>query len=416
MWRSSSRMRWMGKGSDMEASDRLFLSVLSSAVHEKEYDFPADEASWRRAVHLAQKHSVLPMFMDAVWQSVDEQYSKPYRSYAKRRTCLQAQRTADFLLLYAFLAERGLQPVVMKGITLRALYPHPEQRASVDEDLIIRPEEFPEYHRALLDYGLQPVLPAGNVDSVSEVSYEDKGKGLYIELHKRFFPDESAVFADLNDLFAGALNRSEYIDIYGQKIAVLAPTDHLLYMLCHIYKHFLHGGFGIRLACDIGVFSEKYGERIDWKYIFENCELAHIEYLTAGIYRILERYLGFPVTDAFADLEVEGSDLLTDILTGGLYGMDDINRAHSSTITLDAVAKQKRGKKGAGLFAAVFLPLSSMNGKYPYLRKYPWLLPVAWTQRVAQYLTHREKSVDPTESIRIGNQRLKLLQKYEIIE
>ena len=33
-------------------------------------------------------------------------------------------------------------------------------------------------------------------------------------------------------------------------ILTLAPTDHLLFLLCHAYKHLLHGGIGIRQLCE----------------------------------------------------------------------------------------------------------------------------------------------------------------------
>lgn len=42
---------------------------------------------------------------------------------------------------------------------------------------------------------------------------------------------------------------------------MLAPTDHLLCLLCHAYKHFLYAGFGIRHVCDIGIFAEPDLER-----------------------------------------------------------------------------------------------------------------------------------------------------------
>ena len=44
-------------------------------------------------------------------------------------------------------------------------------------------------------------------------------------------------------------------------IRILAPTDHLLCLLCHAYKHFLYAGFGIRHVCDIGIFAEPDLER-----------------------------------------------------------------------------------------------------------------------------------------------------------
>ncbi len=403
--------------SEIDASEQLFLAALRASIRGEVYTPPGDTKAWSRAVRLAQEHSVLPLLVEAVCASPEREVRcRAWREHAKRLTCAQAQRTADFLLLYAFLAARGLRPAVMKGIVLRALYPQPEQRASTDEDLLIRPEEFPAYREAMLAYGLSPVDPQLDEEKEFEVSYEDKTRGLYIELHKHPFLPESDAYGDMNVLFEGALARSETVRIYGQELWTLAPTDHLLYLLCHAYKHFLHAGFGIRQVCDVGIFAERYAERIDWARVRESCESIHIARFTAAVFRIAERHLGFSMPKAFADLDVDERDLLEDILTGGLYGVNDINRAHSATITLDAVSKQRQGRARAGVLASVFLPLESMAGKYPYLKKYPWLLPAAWVQRVGRYLTHSETRVDPMASVRIGGERVALLREYEIIE
>lgn len=402
----------------MDSANGLFLAALRAAVRGEGYYIPPDNAeAWRGAARLAQGHSVLPLLVEAVWASSDgDALCRPYREHAKRLTRTQAQRTADFLLLYAFLGERGLHPAVMKGIVLRALYPQPEQRASTDEDLLIRQEDFPAYRQAMLDYGLEPVEPDADEDRAHEAAYADKARGLYVEIHKQPFPPDSDAYGDLNALFSGALDRCETVCVYGQELLALAPTDHLLYLLCHAYKHFLHGGFGIRQVCDIGMFTEKYAARIDWARIRRSCERIRIGRFAAAVFRITERQLGFGMPAVFADLDVDENDLLADILTGGLYGVNDVNRAHSANITLDAVAKQKQGRRSAGPLASVFLPLGSMAGKYPYLKKYPWLLPAAWVQRVGRYLLRRGRSVDPAASVRIGGERVALLREYGIIE
>ena len=219
----------------------------------------------------------------------------------------------------------------------------------------------------------------------------------------------------MNNFFSNSIRNKEYVTIYGKKIATLSKTDHLLFMLCHIFKHFLYGGFGIRQVCDIGLFSSKYLSQIDWVYIRNSCEKVNIERFSAAVFRIAERYFGFTMPSEFKHLEVDESNLLEDILTGGLYGVNDINRAHSSTITLEAVAKQKKGKKSFALFAAIFLPLRSMEGKYPYLKNHTWLLPVAWCQRVFHYILRKDKNIDPLASVRIGNERVALLREYGLI-
>ena len=105
------------------------------------------------------------------------------------------------------------------------------------------------------------------------------------------------------------------------------------------------------------------------------------------------------------------------MLSGGLYGVEDLNRAHSSTLTLEAVAAQKRGRRRKGALGSVFLPRRSLEGRYKYLKRFPVLLPAAWIQRAWNYLTERRAgSVSPSETLKIGRERIALLKEYGIID
>ena len=122
--------------------------------------------------------------------------------------------------------------------------------------------------------------------------------------------------------------------------------------------------------------------------------------------------------EVFSELEVDETDLLEDILSGGLYGVSDIDRAHSGTMTLEAVAAEKQGRRATGLLAAAFPKATSLEGRYPYLKGRPWLVPVAWAQRMGRYLTHRDRQTqtDPGRTVRIGRERVQLLKEYGVID
>ena len=107
-------------------------------------------------------------------------------------------------------------------------------------------------------------------------------------------------------------------------------------------------------------------------------------------------------------------------MSGGLYGVDDENRAHSSTITMNAAQEASAGRasRTRGLLKAAFPDFETMARRYPYVRKHPVLLPFSWAARIVAYLkkTKRIKNLSSKESIRIGNQRIELMKKYRIIE
>ena len=55
-----------------------------------------------------------------------------------------------------------------------------------------------------------------------------------------------------------------------------------------------------------------------------------------------------------------------------------------------------------------------MKNEFAFLKKIPFLLPVAWLIRILRYEKEMRKNV--TDALKIGNQRIELMRKYKIIE
>ena len=402
----------------MDEAKKLLLHVLRDAIRGENANPSAIPMEMRWELYqLAMEHHVLPLVTDALHvESTDKRKKLGVEEQSKQSVIAQAQRTADFLLLLKDLEQRGLRPLVVKGIVCRNCYPEPELRPSVDEDLLIRPEEYAAYRTALEAAEFQ--TDDTNDGENYEVSFLHPGSHLCVEIHTSLFPADSEAYGDCALYFEGAIDRAVEIQIEGTSICTLAPTDHLLFLICHAYKHFLHGGVGIRQLCDMALMAEKDGDRIDWPYIRSACDELHIVVFSAAMFRICDKQLGFAMPEVFAAIEVDESDLLEDVLSGGLYGVEDIDRAHSSTMTLEAVSAARSGRKRKGALHSVFLPLDAMRGHFPYLRRYPWLLPVAWAQRICRYLARKSHPdpVSPARSLQIARERIALLAEYKLID
>ena len=200
-------------------------------------------------------------------------------------------------------------------------------------------------------------------------------------------------------------------------------TDHLFYLLCHSFKHFLHSGFGIRQVCDIVLYANAYGSQIDWLRILEQCKAIHGERFAAALFRIGSRYLTFDPVKAcypqqWQEIQVDELPMLEDLLDSGVYGSANRSRLHSSTITLNAVSAQKKGKKaGNHLLKTIFPSAKALSGRYRYLERKPFLLPVAWADRILHYRKETANTPGNTaaESVKIGNQRIELMKQYGVI-
>lgn len=412
----------------MERRFELFLEAMRAALKDEPVRWGEEVTAQelQQILELAQEHHVLPMIFESVYACPAAAQVEPALFASCRRGTIQtvmtqAVKTEEFLELYRHLRHSGITPLVVKGIICRELYPKPDYRFSGDEDVLCGAHQFKACHKAMIDFGMEPCGPS--LDSY-EMPYRKEDSALYIELHKTLFEQDSDVFGDCNRFFEDAFSRAVEVQIQGQAVATMCHTDHMLYLIVHAFKHFLHSGFGIRQVCDMILFANAYGERIDWKYVWGKCRSIRSERFAAALFRIGEKYLGFcPEKACFPHSwggdPVDETGLLMDLLAGGIYGSSDRSRVHSSNMTLNAVADDKKGKRAKrSILRTVFPAAKSLEGRFHYLRHRSYLLPVAWVCRIFGYA--RESLTDPDSAaadvIRTGSKRIELLREYDIID
>lgn len=414
----------------MNATIELFLAVLRAALGGERpviyREIPADE--WHALFRLAGIHNVLPLFYEAVYAlpalAGEQALLTAVKGQVRQLVIAQTLRTGEFLELNEKLQAAGVRPLVVKGIVCRSLYPQPDHRPSSDEDVLISAEQFALCHKILTDLGMTTAEPKEKLSVAYEVPYRKEGSPLYIELHKHLFPPESDAYGDMNRFFEDVRERAVAVEIQGRRVYTLSPTDHLFYLICHAFKHFLHSGFGIRQVCDIVLYANAYGKRVDWTRILENCRAIRGEKFAAALFRIGQNYLVFDpemaaYPAAWREIEVDEVPMLEDLLSGGLYGDASMSRKHSSNITLDAVAAQKTGRKAKNaLVASVFPAAAKLEGRYPYLKKHRYLLPVAWCSRLWSYgrETRNARDNNASDALKIGSERVALMKHYGILD
>ena len=410
-------------------AESFFLEVLSDAMKGRKSNGGEEllPETWTELFRISREQHLLPLIYDAVSGSQAAKKCTEYaaaRREAIKEASLQEMKTQELFMLLRRLRETGPEPLVVKGLVCRSLYPKPGLRWSGDEDLFVPAEVGEDVHERLLACGWIPAEPEADGTDPHETPYMLAGKPLHIELHKTLFPEDSAEYGDLNRFFAGAWERAVTLTIDGQPIRTLAYTDHLFYLICHAFKHFLHSGVGVRQLCDILMFSKQWGERIDWSDVKKKSGEAHIEGFTAALFQIGEKYLGFDLgamgcPAVWRELELELEPLLSDMLEGGVYGDSSLSRMHSSTITLSAVSADRQGKASShGVLRSLFPSAKMLSSRYPWLKDKPYLLPAAWAARIWRYGRESAgaQNNSASESIRIGNERVELLKRYGIIE
>ena len=398
----------------LTATETQFLHIAKVAVSGGE--IPAENVDWSAVFSLAGQQKLTPLLFEAVRTAPAAAENAALFAAVKQQVIgqvlHQTLRAAEFAALYGDLRAAGLHPIVVKGQLCSRLYPLKDHRISADDDLYISDAEFMVCHKQLLANGLTTDTPVDELATADEVSYTKDGSPLYIELHRHLFDSAEDSHDELNHFFAD-LNP---VEIDG--FLAMPPHEHLLYLLLHAYKHFVRSGIGLRQFCDIGLWARAYHGEIDWQRLHEQCESVHAATFAAAAFRIARDYLGIDFDlPAPWDGSIDVEPLLHDSLCGGVYGSNDLTRLHSSTVTLNAVKASRTGEKSSVL-STVFPKREYLEHRYPYLKKRPYLLPVAWAQRLAHYAREKRQTTADSAagSLRLARERIELMKQYDILE
>lgn len=395
-------------------TETQFLNIAKMAIFGG--DLPTEKMDWPTIFTLANQQKLLPIIFEVVRQiDVAKENAALFAAVKQQvisQVLSQVIRSAEFVDLYKRLRVAGLHPVLVKGQLCSRLYPLKDHRISADDDIYVQDSEFLDCHERLLTEGLSTDTPADELYTADEVSYLKEGSPLYIEMHRHLFDSSEDAHDELNHFFEDI----QPIEVDG--FLVMPPHEHFLYLILHAYKHFVSCGIGLRQFCDIGLWAQAYHEQIDWRRLYDQCASVHAATFAAAAFKIARGHLGIEfdlpaLWEAYIDVE----PLLHDTLCGGVYGSNDYTRLHSSTVTLNAVKASRAGEKSSVL-SSIFPKKEYLERRYQYLKKHPYLLPVAWIQRIVNYAMEKQTSVDNSAagSIKLAKERIELMRLYDIID
>ena len=398
----------------LTTTETQFLQLAKAAISGG--DLPAGPVDWPAILILANQQKLLPILFEAVRRTPAAGADAALFAVMKQQVLVQVLnqtvRTAEFSALYGSLRTAGLHPVVVKGQLCSRLYALQDHRISADDDLYIPDAEFLACHEQLLANGLTTDTPPDELATADEVSNTKKGSPIYIELHRHLFDSSEDAHDELGRFFA------DLRPVESDGFLAMPPHEHLLYLILHAYKHFVRSGIGLRQFCDVGLWARAYHDQIDWPRLHDQCASVHAATFAAAAFQIARAYLGiaFVLPAPWRD-DIDAVPLLHDTLCGGVYGSNDYTRLHSSTVTLNAVKASRTGERG-GVLRTVFPKRAHLARRYPYLKKKPYLLPVAWAQRIAHYASEKRASTDDSASgsLRLAKERIELMKRYGIIE
>ncbi|MCD7839322.1 MAG: nucleotidyltransferase family protein, partial [Erysipelotrichaceae bacterium] len=370
----------------MNKEEMLLLDILKCAIHNESIDsldITLEEST--HILQLSQIHHIAPLIYDKIYMYIPHQIQPVWKSNISKQTIFQVIKTNNFIKLYQDMLTNGFIPLVFKGIICRNIYPKPDLRISSDEDLLIQKKDQKRMDEYLINQGF--IRDIDYDDSKDEIGYHHPKLNLYLEIHTLLFSKNSP-YAFLNDYFQTVFENKITITIQNQLFYTFDYTQHLIYLLAHSYKHFVHGGFGLRQVCDMVMYMHTYGAFINYDEVDAYMEKYKLDCFWSNLLDIARSYLGFDEDQAHYHIHnkhLDSYDLLMDILQSGIYGASTFERKHSSNMTLEAIGSQHTSTFKS-IMKSLFPQKSYIQTNYSYTKKYPLLLPIGYIHRILSYI------------------------------
>lgn len=365
---------------------------------------------YQKLFDLANQHQISALIYNQIYNFDDfpEEIKQRWKRDALKINAFQTRKTMKILQVYRQFLKQGVKVLIVKGLVCRSLYPQPDNRQSNDEDLYVQKEEYKAVKDILLKNNFTVVSDSNDV-----TTFIDPVSGLSIELHTALFSMESKAYGNYQRYFDQAFDECIVHRIDGVDVYSLEYTQHLLFLILHFVKHFFHGGVGIRQVVDIVMYSEAYGDKVNWDRLYDILKALNIYVLIVNLFAMAHDLLEFDYTKIRVPEGIDKSDyqdLFEDIMDAGIFGQSSSERIHSATITLNTISDGK-----TSVLKSIFPSLKEMQGKYKYLNKYPVLLPFAYLSRIVNYKKNNS-SKNSQKTIEVGKQRIELLKKYRVIK
>lgn len=349
-------------------------------------------SNWRSIILTAQRHSLVNALACGV--SLLPPESKPevqIEKYLQETFMVEIAKEENQLYaaeeMQRYFEENGIYCIALKGINTKKRYPQARIRTMGDIDILYKPSQHREIGTAMAELHYEKRAEGRKHDHYSRAPFVN------VEMHRELVASDSAY----SDYYADFWNRCNPKENHTY-VYEMSLEDEFLFNIIHLTEHFKKGGIGIRFIMDIYVYNHLDG--MNFVYLREELKKLKLDRFYDRITSLAEKWFGddsVPEDDTLRLLEEF-------VLENGTFG----NQENAADL---AVSEEGRGKF---LLKVCFPNLKSMQSMYPWLERYPILLPYSWVHRGIKSAIFRRQNVQSQfKKAQTGNKkRGKELRKF----
>lgn len=356
-----------------------------------------DALDWNRIEKLASEQSVQTLVGYAL--RLCPEFSCPNEI---RERMISNMRQAAFsnngwktgvLKLLSDLKSEGISAVLLKGYAIADCYHAPDCRVSGDTDILIDRQDEKRAAKLLRQKGFD-VSDRWLNGHHAVCRHPLIG---CVEMHVQLY-DEIVEDVWFDKMHLDKCVKEEYrlVETSEGKYYTLGITDHFIFLVLHMVKHFIETGITIQMMTDVALYFRKYKAQIDLERFWTLIDELKYHKLVNCILWAMVRYAGFAKEDfpGISDTEPnEVEKIMNDLENGGWMGKNDKSERKQGWHEYNRqVILRNKSKLSyyigmlrwnlVGWKTALFPSAERLKSKYPYAKRHPVLLPLAWLDRL----------------------------------
>lgn len=344
------------------------------------------------------------------------------KRWQQRASYLGVKQLGAYVQLAYILQEakqEKIEIILFKGAALAQLYPEYLLRYSCDVDLLVS-----EADREKMDELLRKRGYIKNEEHSKEcVPVYVLPGSLIIELHTRLWEDYTGKRVQILERM-DLTQKEKLITMYAcnMEFITLGYTEHLVYQMYHIIKHFSFQGMDLRHFTDTALYVNHFFEQIDFLDFWEKMKQLDYAAFCYCLFKICIKYFGMnekALTDNVSNNKINEEKLLEEMFAAGMVGLKNYETMVAASIVYQTYYAEDSGEPSRLkiLRASLFPPAKDLSNKYSYAKKNHLLLPFAWCHRAGKHLIARvsKKEAGVSDHLQMANQKFKILKELELI-
>ena len=376
---------------------KALMQLVGVAAQGKALQKLPDDLDWARIERLANEQAVQTLLGYALRLSpaldcpaelreslVSQMRQEAFSNHAWKHSTLQ---------LLAEMNAAGIPALLIKGYAVADCYAAPDCRMSGDTDLLIEPKNEKRACAFMKANGfaVEHRWTNGHHDVCRHPQLG------CVELHVMLY-DEI-----VEDVWFGRMDGREFVceppieaETPDGCYRTLGYTDHMIFLMLHLIKHFIMTGMSLRMMLDVALFFSHNAERIDSARFWKMMESLKYGTIAQSILWAMVRYCGIDATSIPGLCEVcpkQVGMILDDLENGGWLGKIDEKAREEGWYEYNRQLLMKnrskaqyllfmlRWKIGAYL-KALFPSRKTLAIRYPCVQKSALLIPLVWLHRL----------------------------------